>query len=95
MTYHAVVCYDVTDDGRRQRLFNHLKTFLEHVQFSVFEGRISARDYGRMLRSIEDCIDPSEDDVRIYRLCPRCREQTELHGQAGRVQTEPEDLIIG
>jgi CRISPR-associated protein Cas2 len=93
--YHAVVCYDVTDDGRRQRLFTALKTYLEHVQFSVFEGRVGARDYDRMLRAIDACIDKSEDDVRIYRLCPRCREQTELHGQACQVQTSPEDLIIG
>lgn len=92
---HVVVCYDVTDDTRRARLCNGLKAFIEHVQFSVFEGRIGAREYDAMLRLIEATVDPGADDVRIYRLCSRCRDETELRGCAHHVQTEPEDIVIG
>ncbi|MCC6625261.1 MAG: CRISPR-associated endonuclease Cas2 [Deltaproteobacteria bacterium] len=92
---HVVVCYDVTSDARRARLCDGLKSYLEHVQYSVFEGRVGARDYAAVVRLVDDTIDPGEDDVRIYRLCPRCRGTLELFGQAGHVATEAEDVVIG
>lgn len=92
---HVVVCYDVTDDSRRSRLFEGLKGLIEHVQFSVFEGQVTPRDYAAIVRHVENTIDPSDDDVRIYRLCPRCRGEVDLYGQAGQVQTRAEDVVIG
>jgi CRISPR-associated protein Cas2 len=90
----VVVCYDVVSDSRRSRLCDGLKGFLQHVQKSVFEGRISARDYARMLRWVVETIDPSEDNVRVYRLCSGCRGETEHIGKAFVVATKAEDIII-
>ena len=92
---HVVVCYDVTSDSRRARLFDGLRSHLEHVQFSVFEGMVSPRDYAAVIRHIDSTINPDEDDVRVYRLCPRCRNEVDLYGQAGHVQAEAEDVIVG
>jgi len=92
---HVVVCYDVTSDSRRSRLHDGLRGLIEHVQFSVFEGRLSPRDHAALIRHIENTIDPTEDDVRVYRLCPRCRGEVDLYGQAGHVQTEAEDVVVG
>lgn len=90
----VVVCYDVVSDARRNRLCDGLKGYLQHVQKSVFEGRISTRDYGRMLRWVGETIDHSEDNVRVYRLCTGCRGETEHIGKAFAVATRAEDIII-
>lgn len=92
--YHVVVCYDVVADARRARLCDGLKGYLQHVQKSVFEGRISPRDYGRLLSWLGETIDQSEDNVRVYRLCPGCRGETEHLGKAFVVATKAEDIII-
>jgi CRISPR-associated protein Cas2 len=94
-TLHIVVCYDITDDGRRKRLHDQLHAFIERVQFSVFEGMVKPRDYARVVQLIEDTIDRSEDNVRIYRLCRGCSGHLEIFGKAFSVQRQPEDVIIG
>lgn len=91
---HVVVCYDVVSDARRARLCDGLKGYLQHVQKSVFEGRLSNRDYVRMLSWVGGTIDHTEDNVRVYRLCSGCRGETEHIGKAFPVSTQPEDIII-
>ncbi len=92
---HIVVCYDVTDDGRRKRLHDQLGAFIERVQFSVFEGVVRPRDYARVVQLVEDIIDRNEDNVRIYKLCRGCSGDLEIFGKAFAVQKVPEDVIIG
>lgn len=91
---HVMVCYDVPVDGRRKRLFEGLKGYIEPVQKSVFEGVVTPRAYARMVSWIDGLIDHEKDNVRIYRLCASCVGHAEHLGKAFAVQTEPEDIVI-
>ena len=93
----VVVAYDVTVDRRRQKLAQRLLDFGERVQYSVFEMDLrSPATYERMLTRVRRTIDAGEDSVRVYRLCPACRESLVCLGvaapveRAGLVVVQPE-----
>ncbi|RMF29238.1 MAG: CRISPR-associated endonuclease Cas2 [Chloroflexi bacterium] len=65
----VVVSYDIPDDRRRTRVMKVLKDFGAHVQYSVFECELSARDYQRLRERLSPLIDREEDSVRFYELC--------------------------
>jgi CRISPR-associated protein Cas2 len=83
----VVVAYDVVANGRRRRLAKALLGFGVRVQKSVFEGEVPERRMGELLAACEKAIDPTEDSVRLYTLCERCRHATEDRGSC--VEPEP------
>ncbi len=63
----VIVCYDVTDDGRREDLAALLSGYGPRVQLSVFECELRSQDELRTLRAeIRRLIDTVEDQVRLY-----------------------------
>lgn len=89
-----VVCYDIVDDRRRNRLYRKMKDFLPRVQKSVFEGPISDTRFLLLVAIIKKEIDPQTDTVRVYQLCARCIYSVEIYGTGTWVDPEPGDVII-
>ncbi len=89
-----VVVYDIVSNRRRARLSRRLDSRMRRVQKSVFEGTLPEAEIHHVRADIIRTIDPEVDTVRIYHLCPRCNERTELIGTSPKVPTEPEDVII-
>ena len=87
------VCYDVTDDKRRTKLFKTLEGFGQHAQFSVFECYLDEKELLRLRAKVEEVIDTKEDSVLYVYLCAACHGRVEHLG----VRKAPEvdaDLII-
>lgn len=61
------VCYDITPDRRRRRLFRILARWLDHIQYSVFAGDLDHEQEQRLVAALRAVIHP-EDDVRIMNL---------------------------
>lgn len=61
------VCYDISPDRRRRRLFRALARFLEPVQKSVFRGDLDREQETRLVSAIRAVIAP-EDDVRLINI---------------------------
>lgn len=91
---YVVVCYDVVSDRRRARLLRRLKGFLPHVQKSVFEGEIDEPRLLALRQRVLEVIDPTEDTVRVYRLCGRCIPATEVLGLGVYVERGNEDMVV-
>jgi len=89
-----VVAYDVREDRRRARLHRRLKSRLPRPQKSVFEGPADRSEVEPIRAAIRRSIDPETDTVRVYHLCPRCRERTEHFGTAEVVPEEAEDVVV-
>jgi CRISPR-associated protein Cas2 len=63
----VVVCYDITDDGRREDVAVLLSGYGPRVQLSVFECEVGSADELRELRAaLRERIDPLTDQVRLY-----------------------------
>jgi CRISPR-associated protein Cas2 len=63
----VIVCYDITDDGRREDVAALLSGYGPRVQLSVFECEIASADEVQALRAaLRERIDPLTDQVRLY-----------------------------
>jgi CRISPR-associated protein Cas2 len=65
-----LVCYDITDDKRRERVFKVCKNHGEHLQFSVFECDLNATELAGLQRELGDEISQTEDQVLFVSLGP-------------------------
>lgn len=68
---NLVVTYDVattTSTGRRRlrRVAKICEGYGQRVQYSVFEVVCSQTDLAKLIRKLEDVIEPSEDSLRFY-----------------------------
>ena len=88
-----IVCYDIIDDGVRQRLSNRMLGFGTRIQDSVFECLLDEELYGRLLQEIEGLPLDKKDRIRAYKVCARCVEAVQIYGP-GEVTTEPEFYVV-
>lgn len=67
-----VVCYDVPDDRRRNKIAEILDDYGDRVQYSVYEVQVTEKHFRRMVRRLRAILDNLEDSVRVYPACQRC-----------------------
>lgn len=77
---HYVVCYDITDDKRRNRVMKALKDFGRRVQYSVFECSTEKQHYLRLKARLSAILHTDEDSVVFYHLCEGCKRTQEHLG---------------
>ncbi|HXH13678.1 MAG TPA: CRISPR-associated endonuclease Cas2 [Alphaproteobacteria bacterium] len=64
---YAIVVYDVGEQ-RVAKVCKYLRTVLQWMQNSVFEGKLTEAQIERMKRRLATLIDPEEDAILIYLL---------------------------
>jgi CRISPR-associated protein Cas2 len=70
MRHTYLVCYDITEDKRRDQVFKVCKNHGEHLQFSVFECDLNATELAGLQRELLEVISQSEDQVLFVSLGP-------------------------
>ena len=70
MRYSYLVCYDICDDKRLRKVFQTMRAFGDHIQYSVFECQWTAADMARCQAALAGIIHNSEDQVLFVRLGP-------------------------
>ncbi|WP_424831263.1 CRISPR-associated endonuclease Cas2 [Ruegeria sp.] len=75
-----VVCYDIADDKRRQRVAQILDAYGDRIQGSVFELPVTAKLMQDCLDAIVDVLDIAKDGLIVYPLCAQCNEKTRYFG---------------
>lgn len=68
-----LICYDVADPRRLQRVHRVARRQATPLQYSVFHTIATRREVLGMLHDIEEHIDPRQDDVRAYPLLTTTR----------------------
>jgi len=72
-----VVAYDIGDDKIRLKIAQLLQAHGERVQESVFECRLSPDEMDRVSRRVMELLRGiDEGEVRFYRLCAACLQQS-------------------
>lgn len=72
-----VVCYDIADERRRNRVGKILEGFGQRVQRSVFECDLSPSHLEKLKKRLARVI-ASEDSLRYYYLCGQCLPRVEV-----------------
>ena len=70
MRHTYLVCYDIVDDKRRDRVFKACKNRGEHLQFSVFECDLDGAELAGFQGQLGELISHTEDQVLFVSLGP-------------------------
>lgn len=92
-----VVSYDICNDRLRNKVAKALLNYGKRVQYSVFECRISQKQYDEMYKKLAMLIadsDSGEDSIRIYHLCGKCDAEVRELGMAKDEAYATDDPII-
>jgi CRISPR-associated protein Cas2 len=65
-----LVCYDVCDDKRLRKVFQVMRGYGDHLQYSVFECQLTEMDLVRLRRELSEIIHHTEDQVLFVYLGP-------------------------
>lgn len=71
MSVFTVVCYDISDDRRRNRVSQILEGFGSRVQKSVFECDLNDRQFQKLHQRLAKVL-KDDDGLRYYILCAGC-----------------------
>ncbi|HEX4229274.1 MAG TPA: CRISPR-associated endonuclease Cas2 [Bryobacteraceae bacterium] len=65
-----LVCYDISDDKRLRKVFKIMRGYGDHLQFSVFECQLTAKDMVRLRAELGGVIHHDRDQVLFVDLGP-------------------------
>ena len=65
-----LVCYDICDDKRLRKVFQILRSYGDHLQYSVFECQLTKTDLIRLRSELAQVIQHREDQVLFVDLGP-------------------------
>jgi CRISPR-associated protein Cas2 len=77
-----LLCYDIRDPRRLQRVYRRARRCGLPLQYSVFYLETTRARLNQLLEQIAAVIDASEDDVRVYNI-----------GGLGEIQSIGEPIV--
>jgi CRISPR-associated protein Cas2 len=70
MRQSYLVCYDISDDKRLRKVFQAMRNYGDHLQYSVFECQFRPLDLARCRNELSGIINHAEDQVLFVNLGP-------------------------
>lgn len=77
---YVVISYDISEDKRRTKIHNILKSYGQWVQYSVFECELTDTQYAKLRSRLGKAIAPESDSIRFFFLCACCQGKIERIG---------------
>lgn len=65
-----LVTYDIADEKRLRKVFQVMRAYGDHLQFSVFECQLTASDLARLRGELAAIVHHAEDQVLFVYLGP-------------------------
>ncbi len=65
-----LICYDICDEKRLRKVFQAMRNYGDHLQYSVFECQLTATDLARCRNELGGIIHNDEDQVLFVSLGP-------------------------
>lgn len=82
MRHLYIICFDITDPKRLRRVANHMEDHGQRIQYSVFECYLTDKQLNHLQQQLKATINPREDHIRYYQLCPKCHKKIQHSGSA-------------
>ena len=89
-----LVCYDIVDTNRRNRVSKLLQGYGLRVQKSVFECVLTEAQSDLINRKLIKYIDPNEDQVRFYPMTAHTRRKVMTFGMQPERQIDDVAFIV-
>jgi CRISPR-associated protein Cas2 len=65
-----LICYDICDDKRLRKVFQVMRGYGDHLQYSVFECQLTPTDLVRLRADLAKIIHHGDDQVLFVDLGP-------------------------
>lgn len=88
-----LVAYDITDDARLRRVYQTLRGYGDHLQYSLFRCVISDRQLATLKDRLGEIILHTEDQVLFVPLGSPDAERTWRHWTLGIPLPHPERVV--
>jgi CRISPR-associated protein Cas2 len=88
-----VVCYDIIDDRRRNKVFKLLKDYGRRVQYSVFEVECDELNWLQLEFRLVSLLN-EEDSLSVYTLCRSCTQRAIYRGSFTERLEEEQNPIL-
>lgn len=75
-----VVAYDISDDKRRNKIFDTLQGFGRWTQYSLFECWLTKKQLLLLQNALQRHLNVDLDSVRFYPMCVDCVRRIETVG---------------
>ncbi|MCT7965108.1 CRISPR-associated endonuclease Cas2 [Laspinema sp. D1] len=89
-----LICYDITEDNRRNRVAKVLETYGMRVQKSVFEVVLNETEYHQLQTRLLKLLNKRQDQLRFYPLSPHNRERIVILGKQPEYQVDALTFIV-
>ncbi len=89
-----IVCYDISDDRRREHVSSVLLDYGRRIQESVFVADLDGELATKMREHLRRVIDLVADRVHIFRLCVECSAKTESLGASAELPKDQDFYIL-
>ena len=91
---HYLITYDISDDKRRDEIFETLKDQGNHTQYSVFLCQLNPRELAELKSVLLGLTNQAEDQILIVDLGKAVRVDDLQIEAIGRVFTPPTRTMI-
>jgi CRISPR-associated protein Cas2 len=82
-----LVCYDISDPKRLQRVHKRVMAYAVGGQKSFYECWLTPAELSRLRQNLAELIDPAQDRAHFFQLDPRLEPM--FHGRAKRQSLQP------
>jgi CRISPR-associated protein Cas2 len=85
-----IVCYDIPDDTRRNKVATLLEGYGERRQYSVFECHLKDSQFAKLWEKLATLIDESQDSILCYPLSQQAKKRVRSLGIASPFLEDPD-----
>jgi CRISPR-associated protein Cas2 len=91
-----LICYDVVNDRRRDRVSRLFEAYGLRIQKSVFECVLTPDQYASLQKRLQTkrYLNPEEDQIRFYPIAPRHRKLVLILGAQPQRQVDDAVFIV-
>ncbi|MBF2055659.1 MAG: CRISPR-associated endonuclease Cas2 [Cyanobacterium sp. T60_A2020_053] len=89
-----LICYDIADDKRRNKIASILEGYGSRVQFSVFECVLSGKQYQQLQQKLKKIFKKEEDSLRFYCISRHTLNNIEVWGVNSEITEAFSSVIV-
>lgn len=94
MRQRWIVSYDIADPKRLRRVYRTLLGYGDWLQLSVFRCDLTRRERVRLQADLEECIQPTADQVCFFDLGPADGRGESAVQSVGRPVEAPRRVVV-
>jgi CRISPR-associated protein Cas2 len=89
-----LICYDIVNNRRRDKVAKLLEAYGLRIQKSVFECVLDEQQHQRLRQRLVKLLNQREDQIRLYPLSERCRRKIAILGVQPDVAVDDAAFIV-